>query len=188
MKSGAQLGGGQGGQGPPLAWLRGGHAPPLRSLAPPCRGQEVHPVLQFSDSWILTLSKFKSSYRKIKKNNWTLVYWAYSSIDIALNTPYTHTHRPSFSFFISYQMCWLTEYPVGKVSFLLFEYNTHFSCPPLKMFRGGQKKFWRFARNISHLPPHNKMSSCAPVRAMIFLHVGSLEITFIVQLRSSQYI
>ena len=25
---------------------------------------------------------------------------------------------------------WLTEYPVGKVSFLLFEYNTHFSCPP----------------------------------------------------------
>ena len=33
------------------AQLGGGHAPPLRSLAPTCRGgQEVHPVLQFSDS------------------------------------------------------------------------------------------------------------------------------------------
>ena len=33
-------------------------------------------------------------------------------------------------FFISYEMCWLTEYPVGDVSFLLFEYNTHFFAPP----------------------------------------------------------
>ena len=61
----------RGGQAPPLAWLRGGHAPPLRSLAPPvgggARSDKVHPVLQFSDSWILTQSKFKSPYRKIKK-------------------------------------------------------------------------------------------------------------------------
>jgi len=67
---------------------------------PPCRGarsDEVHPVLQFSYSWILTLSKFKNSDRKIKKDNWTLVYWAYSSIRIALNTPYIHTHRPPSS-------------------------------------------------------------------------------------------
>ena len=42
-------------------------------------------------------------------------------------------------FFISYEMCWLTEYPVGDVSFLLFEYNTHFfaTLPPL--LRGGAK-------------------------------------------------
>ena len=33
-----------------------------------------------------------------------------------------------------------TEYPVGSVSFLLFEYNTHFSCPPpLKNVKGGGK-------------------------------------------------
>ena len=57
----------------------------------------VHPVLQFCDSWIQTLRKFKSSYRKIKKDNWTLVYWAYSSIHIALNTPYTHIQTPFVS-------------------------------------------------------------------------------------------
>ena len=75
--------------------------PSLKKSCPPCRGggrhDEVHPVLQFSDSWILTLRKFKSSYRKIKKDNWTLVYWAYSSIHIALNTPYTHTQTPFVS-------------------------------------------------------------------------------------------
>ena len=58
---------------------REGHAPPLRRFAPPCRGGGIHPVMQFSDSWILTQSKFKSSDRKIKKNdNGTLVYWACS--------------------------------------------------------------------------------------------------------------
>ena len=61
------------------------------------RSDKVHPVLQFSDSWIQTLRKFKSSYRKIKKDNWTLVYWAYSSINIALNTPYTHIQTPFVS-------------------------------------------------------------------------------------------
>ena len=35
--AGAQLEGGQGGQAPP-SLIKGGHAPPLRSLAPPCRG------------------------------------------------------------------------------------------------------------------------------------------------------
>ena len=50
------------------------------------------------------------------------------------------------------------QYPVGKDSFLLFEYNTHFSCPPLKMFRGGKKIFALRAKYF----PHNKMSSCAP--------------------------
>ena len=59
----------RGGQAPP-SLIKGGHASPLRSFVP-CRGaarnDEVHPVLQFSDSRILTLRKFKSSYRKIKK-------------------------------------------------------------------------------------------------------------------------
>ena len=65
-------------------------------------------------------------------------------------------------------MCWLTEYPVGKVSFLLFKHNTHFSCTPLKMFWGGQ--------NI-HLAPPNKMSSCAP-------GYGTLCMSLIITIRS----
>ena len=43
-------------------------------------------------------------------------------------------------FFISYQMYWLTEYPVR---FFMVQYNKHFSCPPpLEIFfwGGGQKK------------------------------------------------
>ena len=42
-----------GGQAPP-SLIKGGHAPPLRSLAPPlwggARNDEVHPGLQFSDN------------------------------------------------------------------------------------------------------------------------------------------
>ena len=56
-------------------------------------------------------------------------------------------------------MCWLkTEYPVG---FLLFKYNTHFSCPPLKMFRGGQK-FFRASREI--FPPSPPLTKCLVAR------------------------
>ena len=60
----------RGGQAPP-SLIKGGHAPPLRSLPPPCRGgQEVMKSTLFCNlEIILTLRKFKSSYRKIKKDN-----------------------------------------------------------------------------------------------------------------------
>ena len=51
-------------------------------------------------------------------------------------------------FFISYQMYWLTEYPVGKVSFFKVKYNTRFS---------------RFSNTPPPLPSCCQMSSCVPV-------------------------
>ena len=62
-------------------------------------------------------------------------------------------------------MCWLmTESPVGEVSFLLFKYNTHFSCPPApKNVKGGQKKLFPPT-------PFNQMSSCPPSVCLMYVY------------------
>ena len=84
--------------GAPPSLIKGGHAPSLRTLAPPVGGgQEVTKSTLFCnlaiyESW--PWANLRPLIVKLKKNNWSLVYWAYTILNIPY---YTHTQTPFVS-------------------------------------------------------------------------------------------
>ena len=62
-------------------------------------------------------------------------------------------------FFISYQLCWLTEYPVVKLVFYCLSTSHIFLAPPQKCL-GGAKKF----------PPSPPLTKCLVARLKVLIN------------------